>query len=90
MVSIVLFLIVSEGQLIEKWLCGATKHRGFVDRVLKRIQQEGSKFIRSVQLEELWLYFFEQEGFLFVLGAEGADVVLTPVSGLPVCRTTSA
>lgn len=58
MARIVLFLIVSEGHLLEKWVCAATKHKGFVDRVLKRIHQEGSKIIRSVQMEELWLYFF--------------------------------
>lgn len=37
MVQVVLFLIVSDGQVIEQWTCAVAKHRGFVERVLKQI-----------------------------------------------------
>jgi hypothetical protein len=60
MVRVVLFLIVSDGQVIEQWTCAMTKHRGFVEKVLKQIGQEGSKIIRTLQMNNLWVYFFQQ------------------------------
>ena len=92
MVRVVLYSIISEGHTMEQWVSNTHKKhlKGFQQRLLKRVGEEETKTIRTVLMDGLWVYYFHQESFLFVLVSEGSEVALGALSAHPVCRTTYA
>ena len=54
------------------------------------IGNEKAKTIRTVHMDGLWVYYFHQESFLFVLASESSEVVFEKLSVQHVCKTTFA
>jgi hypothetical protein len=76
MVQIALFGIASEEKPLEIWKNPdrEEKVRGLFEKISKRVAGESSKLTRSLQVGGFSVSYFQQDGFLFVLAAEGNEV----------------
>lgn len=92
MVNVLLYAIVNDNHVIEQWAAHSKRVRftGFIERFMAKLGDVKAITVCSVKMDGLWVYYFCQETFLFVLVADGLEVPCLCFSGRPACSTTSA
>ena len=62
MVNVLLYAIINDNQIMEKWVDPKKKIRltGFAEKVMKKVSTTKSITIRSLKMDGLWVYYFHQ------------------------------
>jgi predicted AAA+ superfamily ATPase len=62
MVNVLLYAIANEMHLMEKWIAPSKQHRlkHFAEKVMAKLRDEKSSIVRSVKIDGLWVYYFQQ------------------------------